>query len=370
MKIETFELERFQSLWENTVKYNLTDSGVHPFSINELLNKDEIEKLLSLTIGYGQTNGSIELRDTISKLYHEADIDNILVTNGTAEANFISMWTMIEPGDEILIMLPNYLQIWGIVRSFGAKVKPYHLKEEHDWKPDFDEINQLVSSKTKMIVICNPNNPTGAVLSDEDMKEFINIAEKNDTWIFTDEIYRGSELNGKETESFWNSYDKVIVTCGLAKSYALQGLRIGWMTGPKKIIEKGWAYHDYTTIASNIISNYIAALALKPELRQKILNRNRSWLNENLAYLTDWLKSHKDLFKLTPPKAGGMAFIHYNMNINSTDLANKLREEKSVLIVPGDQFGMDHFIRLGIGTEKECFLSGLDLMEETLKEIL
>jgi len=245
MKIETFELERFQSLWENTVKYNLTDSGVHPFMINELLGKDEIEKLLSLTIGYGQTNGSIELRDTISKLYHKADIDNILVTNGTAEANFISMWTMIEPEDEILIMLPNYLQIWGIARSFGAKVKPYHLKEELDWRPDFDEINQLVSSRTKMIVICNPNNPTGAVLSDEDMKEFINIAEKNDTWILADEIYRGSELNGKETESFWNSYDKVIVTCGLAKSYALQGLRIGWMTGPKKNIEKGWAYHDY-----------------------------------------------------------------------------------------------------------------------------
>jgi len=142
------------------------------------------------------------------------------------------------------------------------------------------------------------------------------------------------------------------------------------MTGPKKNIEKGWAYHDYTTIASNIISNYIATLALKPELRQKILNRNRSWLNENLAYLTEWLKTHKDLFTLVPPKAGGMAFIHYNMKINSTDLANKLREEKSVLIVPGDHFGMDHFIRLGIGTEKKCFLSGLDLMEETLKEIL
>jgi len=296
------------------------------------------------------------------------------------------MWTMIEPEDEILIMLPNYLQIWGIARSFGAKVKPYHLKEELDWKPDFDEINQLVSSRTKMIVICNPNNPTGAVtkmivicnpnnptgavLSDEDMKAFINIAEKNDTWIFTDEVYRGSELNGKETESFWNSYDKVIVTCGLAKSYALQGLRIGWMTGPKNIVEKGWAYHDYTTIASNIISNYIAALALKPKLRQKILNRNRSRLNENLAYLTDWLKIHKDLFTLTPPKAGGMAFIRYNMKINSTDLANKLREEKSVLVVPGDQFGMDHFIRLGIGAEKECFLSGLDLMEETIKEIV
>jgi len=368
MKIETFELERFQSLWENTVKYNLTDSGVHPFSINELLGKDEIKKLLYLRIGYGQTNGSIELRDTISKLYHKADIDNILVTNGTAEANFISMWAMIEPGDEILIMLPNYLQIWGIARSFGAKVKPYHLKEELDWRPDFAEINQLVTPKTKMIVICNPNNPTGAVLSNEDMKEFINIAEKNDAWIFTDEIYRGSELNGKETESFWNSYDKVIVTWGLAKSYALQGLRIGWITGPKKIIEKGWAYHDYTTIASNIISNYIAALALKPELRQKILNRNRSRLNENFAYLKDWLKSHEDLFSLTPPKAGGMAFIRYNMNINSTDLANKLREEKSVLIIPGDQFGMDHFIRLGIGAERNAFYPDWILWKKSLKK--
>ena len=369
MKIENFEMERIQSLWENRVKYNLTESGIHPYTLKEFLNSEEIEDLLSLRLGYGQTNGSIELREAISRLYPGTDLDNVLVTNGSAEANFITIWSNLGPGDELILMLPNYMQIWGIARSFGVTVKPFHLREDLNWGPDFDELKSLVSPRTKMIAVCNPNNPTGAVLSEEATKEIIRLAKEADAWIYSDEVYQGAELDGKETPTFLGLYDKVIVCCGLSKAYAFPGLRIGWLVGPKETIEKSWASHDYTSIASGILSNRVATLVLHPERRMKVLNRNRKILNENLAELKIWVEKHKNLFSFIPPQAGGMAFLRYNMKINSTEFTTKLMKEKSVFIVAGDCFGMDHYVRIGIGTEKDYFLAGLKLIDETLQEI-
>ena len=369
MKIEIFEMERAQSLWENRVKYNLTESGVHPYTLEEFLRNDEIEILLSIRLGYGQTNGSEELRQAISRLYPGAGLDNVLVTNGSAEANFITIWQNLEPEDELILMMPNYMQIWGLARSFGIKVRPLHLREELKWGPDLEELKSLISPRTKMIAVCNPNNPTGAVLSDSEMKEIASLAEEADAWIYSDEVYRGAELEGEETPTFWGLYDKVMVSCGLSKAYALPGLRIGWLVGPKKKIEEAWAYHDYTSISSGILSNWIASLVLEPERRKKALDRNRKILNENLAVLEEWVQKHKPLFELIPPRAGGVAFLRYNMKINSTKLADKLLKEKSVFVVAGDFFGMDHYIRIGIGTEKDYFKAGLKLIDETLDEI-
>lgn len=368
MKIEIFELERIQSLWENRVKYNLTESGIHPFSLKELLDKDEIEELLSIRLTYGQTNGSIELRDAISKLFSKTDRDNVLVTNGSAEANFLAIWSNMETNDELILMLPNYMQIWGISRSFGIEVKPFYLKQELNWGVDLEELKNLVSPRTKVIALCNPNNPTGAVLEKETMNEIINLAGEINAWIYVDEIYRGAELNGKETPSFWGMYDKVIVSSGLSKAYALPGLRIGWLIGPKEIIEKCWSYHDYTSITTNILSNRVASLVLQPEMRKKVLNRNRRVLKENLGLLTKWVEKHSDHFSFIPPQAGGIAFLRYNLPINSTELSTKIREEKDVFIIAGDCFGMDNYIRIGIGSEKDYFIAGLDLIDEFVTE--
>jgi len=369
MKVENFELERTQSLYENTVKYNLTESGIHPYTLEELLDREEIENLHSLRLGYGQTNGSVELREAISRLYPGADLDNVLVTNGSAEANFINVWCNLEPGDELLLMVPNYMQMWGIARAFGATVKPFHLREDLNWGPDLEELKSLITSRTKMIAVCNPNNPTGAVLSEEAMKEIIHIAQEADAWIYADEIYRGAELDGKETPSFYGLYDKVIVCCGLSKAYALPGLRIGWLAGPTKTIEECWACHDYTSISSGILGNHVAALVLQPERRMKVLNRNRKILKENLSALEEWAGKHKGLFSFIPPRAGGIVFLKYAMKINSSELMTQLREEKSVFIVAGDLFGMDRYLRIGFGSEKDYLMEGLSLFDEILSDI-
>ncbi len=368
MKIEIFEMERTQSLWENRVKYNLTESGVHPYTLKELLEPDEVRELLSLRLGYGQTNGSEELREAICRLYPGTGLDNVLVTSGSAEANFLAIWSMLEPGDELLLMLPNYMQIWGLARSFGVAVKPFHLREKFNWAPDLPELESLMSARTKMIAVCNPNNPTGAVLSKKEMEEIIRLAGKAGAWIYSDEVYRGAEINGEESPTFLGRYEKTIVCGGLSKAYGLPGLRIGWLAGPRSVIDNVWAYHDYTTISSGALSNRLATLALEPERRRKILTRSRNILRENLAFLEAWVERHKPLFHLIPPRAGGVAFPRYTMPVNSTEFATRLLDERSVFVVAGDCFQMDGYIRLGIGTEKDSFQAGLRLVDETLKE--
>ncbi|RKY81759.1 aspartate aminotransferase [candidate division KSB1 bacterium] len=370
MEIEIFNLERTQSLWENTVEYNLTETGIHPFTIEELLNKNEIEKLLSLRLGYCQTNGSIELREKIAAMYPGSDRDNILVTNGSIEANFLSVWSLLDEGDELVLMLPNYMQIWGVARAFKINVKPFYLKEDLNWHPDIEELKKLITPKTKMIAVCNPNNPTGAVLSEKEMDEIVSMAEDAGAWLYADEIYRGAELSGKDTPSFYGKYEKAIVAGGLSKAYSLPGLRIGWLAGPEKFISDAWARKDYTTIAPCILSDRIAARTLVPETRAKILDRNRKILRENLSLVTEWADSHKGLFRFIPPEAGGMVFMSYDFDINSTELSNQIRREKSTFIVAGDCFGMDHRIRLGIGSEKIYLQEALKRISEFLRDVV
>jgi len=370
MKIETFKMERMQSVWENLVDYNISESGVHPIPFQELVSPEELEKIRKMNLGYAQANGTPELRETISRLYPGATIEQILVTAGSAEANFILYWSNTEPGDEVILMLPNYMQIWGILRCFGANLKPLWLRESLNWAPDLDELKKLVTNKTKRIIVCNPNNPTGAILSPEAMETIVNLADKVGAWIHSDEVYLGAELDGKETPSFWGKYDKVIVVNGLSKAYGLPGLRIGWMVGPDKdFIHHTWRYHEYTTITVGILNDRLAQIALSPDKREKNLNRTRNIIRRNLPILQSWLNKQDGIFQLIPPKAGAIAFPRYNLKINSTKLVNRLIHEKSVLIVPGDHFEMDHYLRFGLGGEEEYLLNALARIENTIKEI-
>lgn len=368
MNIPIFDLERIQSLYENTVPINLTESGFHPYSLKELLSSEQIEMLNNTVLGYGQTNGSIPLRQTIADLYPNCDEDNVLVTNGSAEANFIACHTLLEKGDEIVMMVPNYMQMWGIAEEMGCIPKAFHLREENDWAPDLTELEGLVNEKTKAIVVCNPNNPTGYTFTLDEMSAIVKIAENAGCWIYSDEIYRGADLDGIEKPSFYGLSDKVLVNGGLSKAYALPGLRLGWITGSKELIADTWAYHDYTSITAGVLSHKIGEIALQPQKRQEILARSRTMLNENLVVTKAWAKTHENLIEFVPPKAGGMVFIKYKFDMNSTELSDWLRLEKGVFILPGDVYGMDGYFRIGIGAPKEQLLEGFKIMTNALTE--
>jgi len=186
--------------------------------------------------------------------------------------------------------------------------------------------------------------------------------------VYADEVYRGAELDGIETPSFRGLSEKSMVCGGLSKAYALPGLRLGWLVGPVESIADSWAYHDYTSITAGILSHHIGEIALSETVRPWILERNRSMLRENLQIALDWVRSFGDVLHFVPPQAGGMAFMHYNLDINSTDLAHWLRTEQSVFILAGDCYGMDGYFRIGIGAEKESLVAGLERVSAAFRE--
>jgi aspartate/methionine/tyrosine aminotransferase len=367
MKIETFEMERWQSQWENVVEYNLAESGVDPLTVEELFGGPEaVCELGRHKMLYNQGNGTPELRDLISGLYPGATRDNVVVTHGTCEANYLAIWSLIEPGDEVVVMLPNYMQIWGLARGFGALVKPFHLREETRWAPDLDELHRAVTSRTKLVAVCNPNNPTGSVLSEAAMDAIVAAARRAGAWLLADEVYQGAELSGQTTPSFWGRYEKTIINNGLSKAYGLPGLRIGWTVAPKDLIYQLWSYKDYTTIASSVLSDLLARRALEPAMRERILDRTRSILRRNYPVLEQWVASHGQDFSVVPPAAGAIAYLRYRHAINSSELMKRCINQQSLLIVPGDHFGMDGFIRLNYGVPADHLREGLARLDATL----
>lgn len=368
-RFQPFVMERWQSTYENQVRYNLSESGVHPLTVGELLDlAGEPGTLEDVLLLYNQSNGTIELRERIARLYDHASPDNISVTNGSAEANFSAIWELVDPGHEIVIVLPAYMQTRGLSQMFGATIREVHLQEENGWQLDPDDITNAVSDKTRLVVVTNPNNPTGASLSLEARAAIVRAAAAHGAWILADEVYSGAELQGPPTPSFWGEYERVIATASLSKAYGLPGLRIGWVTAPPDVAARLWARTDYTTIAPATLSDKLASLALREDVRPKILARTRNILTDSLGRFTDWA-DNTGLFTYRRPDAGAICFVRYELPIGSSDLAERLRAEQSVLVVPGDQFGLDKYLRIGFGVLAEELMPALERVRLVLESV-
>lgn len=370
MRYSPFTMERWQSTYEHRVRFNLSESGVHPLSVSELLTlADRGPETLDVRLGYGQSNGSDELRARIAALYPGATDASVLVTIGGAEANFAAFWHLLDPEVPAAVMLPNYMQMPGLLESFNAPILPVHLVEEAGWQPDLDELECCLEEGARSMLITNPSNPTGAVLSAESMSEIVVLAERYGAWILSDEVYQGAELDGEQTPSFWGRTDRVLVTNSLSKAYGLPGLRLGWVLGPTDIMEAMWGRTDYTTIAPANLSDTLACIALEPSTREKILSRTRGILNENMGLLTEWMDGQNGRYTYRRPDAGAICYARYDTPVNSTEFAEKLRTEMDLLVVPGDHFGMDGYLRLGFGPPAEELTEALARLAEAFDQV-
>jgi aspartate/methionine/tyrosine aminotransferase len=371
MRIDTFALERFQSIWENRVAWNVSESGVHPLRVIELLDSEALlDASLQQELGYPQTNGTIELRESIAAMYPGATAAHVQVTNGGSEANCVLLMRLLEPGDEVVVMMPNYMQVPGLARALGATVRHWWLRQRDNggdtpWTADLAELDALVTAKTRAIVICNPNNPTGARIEADALDGVCRAAAKVGAWVIGDEIYRGAEREADDTPSVWGRYERAVVSSGLSKAYGLPGLRIGWVAGPPELLADLWAVHDYTTIAPGALNDRLARIALEPSRREKLLARTRMIIRSNYPILRRWIEKHKGLSHAAPD-AGAIAWIRHAHPVRSSVLAERLRDERSVLVVPGDFFEMDGYLRIGFGSNPAYLSSALTLIGEFL----
>jgi hypothetical protein len=365
-RFRPFLMERWQSTYEYVVDFNLSESGVHPLTVGELLALAgaDVDQVL---LGYGQSNGSIELRQLIARHYRGANETNVVVTNGSAEANFVAMWHLVEPGDAVAVVVPAYMQTPGLAHALGAEVREIPLRLELGWQPDPDEIAARVTEKTRAIVVTNPNNPTGSILNADARRALVHAADRVGAWILADEVYTGAERNGVVTPSFFGEYPRVVATGSVSKAYGLPGLRVGWVVAPADVAAAAWARTDYTTISPGELTDRLASLALRPDVRSRILERTRDYLGTGFSVLEEWLGENG--FSWLAPDAGAICFAKYDIPINSTVLAERLRIDRSVLIVPGDHFGIDGYIRFGYGLPEPALRTALERVSETLDEL-
>ena len=371
-KFEPFVMERMMSKFENYVDFNLSESGVHPMTLRELMTLAgrSVDELGEVLINYPQANGTPELRQIIANLYKGAGVDNVLVTTGAAEANYLTIHTLLEPGDEMALMAPNYQQVWGIATNRGVKISTFHLAEDKGWALDIDSLKRAVTPKTKLIAVCNPNNPTGRIMTSAEMDAVVAEAARVGAWLLADEVYGGAERESDvQTPSFYGRYDKVIAIGSMSKAYGLPGLRTGWAVGPADMLDEMWARHEYITITTTMMSDKLTAIALSPSVRPKVLARTRKFIRDGYPVLTEWAAKHGNMFSVFPSQAAAIAFVRYNLPINSTELTERLRKEKSVLIVPGDHFGLDHHLRISFGLEHGYLKGGLDRIHALVNEL-
>lgn len=371
MRIETFEMERMQSTWENIVEMDMSESGVRPLTLRELVEMGfDLDGFLDVPLGYSQSNGTLELRELLTEHYPGATAEHIEVTNGTSEANYLIALSQVEPGDEFAFEVPNYMQLWGVPRGLGAKVNCFHLRQETDWEPDWEEFERAVAPKTRLVYISNPNNPTGSVLSDEAMRRIVEGCEKTGAYLVADEVYLGAEIHRQRTKSFWGMSDRVIVTSGLSKAYGIPGVRIGWIAGPKDVVAQCWTQHDYLTIGPNKMSDRIARIAVEPANREKCYNRTRAVLQHNLPIAREWLAGFSGFLTWREPQAAAIGLVRYNSALPSMELAERVRTRQSTLIVPGIHVGLEGYIRVWLGGREEFLREGLRRIGEELRQTM
>jgi len=360
-----------QSTWENVVGYDLSESGVYPVSLRELIEMGfDLDWALDTPLSYSQGNGTPELREALTRIYPGSTADQIEVTNGTSEANYLLALSQLQEGDEFALEVPNYMQLWGVPRSLGTRINKFRLRPETGWEPDWEEFENAVNPKTRMVYISNPNNPTGSVLSEEAMKRIVGRCEEVGAYLIADEVYLGAEIHRERTPSFWGMSEQVIVTSGLSKAYGIPGARIGWMVGPQEIVHDCWTQHDSLTICPNKLSDAIARVAVQQENREKLYARGRKLLQGNLEVVRDWIDGLGEGFWYTPPEAGAICFIRYPGQIPSAELCEQIRTHQSTLIVPGAYLGMEGFIRVWLGAQPDYLEEGLRRVKEELEKAL
>lgn len=342
-----FQLEEWQSRWEGGVTHNLADSGVRAPTLRELepLGVD-LAPLLDRSLHYPEVQGARGLRERIAALHPGAEPDGVLVTVGAAEAGLLAVETLTRPGDEVCVLQPSYPQVEGLLRNRGCRVRSILLDPERDWSLDLPSLEGAIPPGTRLVAICNPNNPTGRVLRPAELEAIREQARSVGATLLVDEVYRGTEHDGIERPSLFAPDQNTVVLGSLSKAYGMPGLRLGWAVASTELMQALWRRHEYAAISAAGPSMAIAEQVLAPAVRERLLTRTRGLIGQGLGTLSTWLEDDGSALRWTPPEAAAFAFLRLPPGVDGDRWAAELRDRSGVLVAPGSAFGHPDHIRL------------------------
>jgi len=370
MHISPFKLERFFARYEFKAPYLLCTSDCEPVSVSDIVDMDKsyLDKILHYNLGYINTDGQGELKDSIANLYRSIKPENIIVTNGAEEAIYLFMNIAINRGEHIIVQFPFYQSLGEIAKHIGANISFWECDNRQNWELDIDYLKDNIRDNTKIIVLNMPHNPTGYISSLEKYNEIIEVARQKNIIILNDEVYNGLEIDDNSRLPYISDlYENGVSIGGLSKAYGLAGLRIGWIASQNKsIINEVNHYKDFTTICNSGISELLAIFALQN--RAKLLSRSLGIIRGNIKLLTEFFNRYSELFNFIPPKGGTIAFPELKRDIDIEQFCIELVNKKGVLLLPGNYYDYDnrHF-RIGFG--RKNMPETLEIFENYIKEI-
>jgi aspartate/methionine/tyrosine aminotransferase len=354
MPIDPFKLERYFAQYEFKVKYLLSPSDCESLSMDILLQMASPPSLplwQGLGLGYTESQGHPLLRAEVARLYQHIPPEAVLIA-APEEAIFIAMQTLLKPGDQVIAISPAYQSLSEVARSIGCDVFNWTLLPGRDknWHLDLDQLEHTINDRTRLLVINFPHNPTGYTLSRKELDSVIGLARSRNLYLFSDEMYRLLEYEpSSQLPAVCDLYEKGISLSGLSKSFALPGLRIGWLATQESALVNRWlAFKDYTTICNSAPSEILGIIALQN--KERIIHRNLDIILGNLESAERFFGDHAHYFGWFSPKAGSIAFPEWLGEIPVEQFCQEVLESQAVMIVPGSLFDFpgNHF-RVGLG---------------------
>jgi aspartate/methionine/tyrosine aminotransferase len=348
---------------EATCVHNIAESCVDSITFADLMRlsgKDGaiLSELSALKLTYGAIEGSQRLRTAIAGLYAGRRPDEVLVTHGAIGANALLYETLIEPGDEMIAVVPTYQQHTAIAEGYGARVLRLNLRAEAAYLPDLEELAALAGPKTKLIALTNPNNPTGAVIGREGLEAIAAIAARSGAYVLCDEVYRGvDQIEDDLGPSIADLYERGLAVGSMSKAFALAGLRLGWILAPRPVLDLAMVRRDYTTISVGMIDDHLASIAL--EARDALLRRNRGVVRANLRRLEHWVAGEPRI-DWVKPRGGTVTLLSYRSSLPSRLFCERLLAETGTLLTPGSAFGLEGAVRIGFGNAEAALIAGLE----------
>ncbi|MDV7718755.1 aminotransferase [Pediococcus ethanolidurans] len=371
MEIKGFGVEEWLNENEKAAQFDISQSTISSLTLGELLNFDgqdsteAFTKYLNTKLNYGWIEGSPEFKQLVAQLYKRVNSKNILQTNGATGGNFLTLFSLLNPGDHIISLYPSYQQLYDLPKSLGVKVDEWDLEEDLNWQPSLDQLQRLITPKTKMICLNNAQNPTGSLLGKPLLEQVVKLARKVDAYILADEVYQPVD----KIDQFPNIadlYEKGISVNSLSKTYSVPGLRIGWIaTQSEKLADTFRKYRDYTMISGGVINDTLACITLRN--RKAILQRNGKLVQNNHEILKRWVASQPKV-EIIMPEQVSTACIKLNIKMSDEDFCEQLLKKTGVLLVPGSRFDMPGHARVGYCTDTKTLEMGLQKLADFLKK--
>ena len=368
MQLSPFRIERFYARHEFTTRYMLSSSDCQSRTIGQLLEfePDAHARLLNQWCGYTESLGAPELRKAIAGLYERTGPDDVAVASCAEEGILLVHHALLKPGDHAIVETPCYESAIALARSTGADVSPWQRRFDNGWRHDLDELERLMTPRTRVLYINQPHNPTGTLMPQATFERVVELARERDVVLFCDEVYRELEHDSAaRLEAACDCYERAVSLGSISKTYGLPGLRIGWLACRDPEIRQALVtLKDYTTICASAPSELLVALALRH--RERLVARNLEIVARNLPLLDEFFARHADVFAWVRPTAGPIGFPVVR-GVADVDVLCEALAKAGVLLLPGSVYDEPRHVRVGFG--RADVPEALELLEELLKTL-